>query len=182
MSFFSSFKFTSKGPHSLGGQNGNNISIKYRDIHPSHLGYLDILVCGNSDPGTSGSLSPFCKMSSLYFDDSVEPSDFYYNLVQELKAKYKKKGVKYITFEYDNPEEFYKALVSFSKYADENTVVSGTSREGNYDIEISEEVDIDSEDAPSIVADAKKKKKSEKEALRKLEEQEELEMMQEENK
>ncbi len=121
-------------------------------------------------------------MSSLYFDDSVEPSDFYYNLAQELKAKYKKKGVKYITFEYDNPEEFYKALVSFSKYADENTVVSGTSREGNYDIEISEEVDIDSEDAPSIVADAKKKKKSEKEALRKLEEQEELEMMKEENK
>lgn len=49
MSFFGSFKFTSKGPHSLGGSNGNNISIKYRDIHPSHLGYLDILVCGNSD-------------------------------------------------------------------------------------------------------------------------------------
>ena len=98
-----------------GGQNGNNISIKYRDIHPSHLGYLDILVCGNSDPGTSGSLTPFTKMKSFYFDDSLEPSDFYYRLAEDLKAEYKKKGVKYITFQYDTPEEFYNALTSYRK-------------------------------------------------------------------
>ena len=49
MSFFSKFKFTSKGPHSLGGKNSNNISLRYRGLHPSHLGRLDILVCGNSD-------------------------------------------------------------------------------------------------------------------------------------
>ena len=83
-------------------------------------------------------------------------------------------GVKYITFEYDNPEEFYKALVSFQKFADDNTVISGTSRKGTYELVVNDEVDIDSADAPSIVADAKKKKKSEKEALRKLEEQEEM--------
>ena len=100
-------------------------------------------------------------------------------MAQELKEKYKKKGVKYITFEYDNPEEFYKALVSFSKFADENTRISGTSRKGTYDLVVSKEVDIDSADAPSIVADAKKKKKSEKEALRKQEELEEMEMMDE---
>lgn len=165
-----------KGPHSIGGSNGNNISIKYRDIHPSHLGYLDILVCGNSDPGTSGAISPFTRMNSLYFDDSPEPSEFYYNLVNELKEKYKKQGVHYITFEYDNPEEFYKALVSFDKFADENITISGTSRKGTYDIVVNEEVDIDSADAPSIVADAKKKKKSEKEALKKLEEAEYTEL------
>jgi len=112
-------------------------------------------------------------MKSLYFNDDIEPSDFYYKLTEELKEKYKKKGVKYITFEYDNPEEFYKALVSFSKFANDNINVSGTSRKGVYDIVISDEVDIDSADAPSIVADAKKKKKSEKEALRRLEEEEE---------
>ena len=111
-------------------------------------------------------------MDSLYFDDSMEPSDFYYNLAQELREKYKKEGVKYITFEYDNPEEFYKALVSFDKYADDSITISGTSRKGTYDIVISDEVDVDSDDAPSIVADAKKKKKSEKEALKKLEESE----------
>lgn len=49
MNFFSKFKFTSKGPHSLGGKNSNNIGMKYRNLHPSYLGYIDCLVCGNSD-------------------------------------------------------------------------------------------------------------------------------------
>ena len=49
MTFFSKFKVTSKGPHSLGGKNNRNIPIKQRGLHPSYLGYLDILVCGNSD-------------------------------------------------------------------------------------------------------------------------------------
>jgi len=39
-----------KGPHSLGGNNSKNISIKYRGLDPSFLGEIDILVCGNSDP------------------------------------------------------------------------------------------------------------------------------------
>lgn len=52
MDFFSRFKYTTKGPHSLGGKNSNNISIRYRGIHPSYLGNIDLLVCGNSDPGT----------------------------------------------------------------------------------------------------------------------------------
>ena len=116
-------------------------------------------------------------MSSLYFDDSMEPSDFYYKLTEELRKKYEAKGVKYITFEYDSPEEFYNALISFSKFADKDTSVYGTSRAGTYDLIVSKEVDIDSADAPSIVADAKKKKKSEKEALKKLEEEEEKAMM-----
>ena len=49
MDFFSRFKYTTKGPHSLGGKNSNNISIRYRGIHPSFLGNIDLLVCGNSD-------------------------------------------------------------------------------------------------------------------------------------
>lgn len=49
MDFFSRFKFTTKGPHSMGRKNTNNISIKYRGIHPSFLGNIDLLVCGNSD-------------------------------------------------------------------------------------------------------------------------------------
>jgi hypothetical protein len=112
-------------------------------------------------------------MKSFYFDDSLEPSDFYYRLAEDLKAEYKKKGVKYITFQYDTPEEFYNALTSFQKYANDSVKIYGTSRAGVYEIEYCDEVDIDSDDAPSIVADAKKKKKSEKEALRKLEEEQE---------
>lgn len=49
LDFFSRFRYTTKGPHSLGGKNSNNISIRYRGIHPSFLGNIDLLVCGNSD-------------------------------------------------------------------------------------------------------------------------------------
>ncbi len=49
MNFFSKTKYTTKGPHSLGNKNSNNVGIKYRSLHPSFLGYIDILVCGNSD-------------------------------------------------------------------------------------------------------------------------------------
>ena len=47
MDFFTRLKYTTKGPHSLGGKNSNNISIRYRGIHPSYLGNIDLLVCGN---------------------------------------------------------------------------------------------------------------------------------------
>ena len=41
-----------KGPHSAGQKNGNSVGVKYRGIHPSMIGYIDMTVCGNSDPGT----------------------------------------------------------------------------------------------------------------------------------
>ena len=49
-------KYTKKGPNSLGGKNSNNISIRYRGIHPSFLGNIDLLVCGNSDQPRSVSI------------------------------------------------------------------------------------------------------------------------------
>ena len=38
--------YLNKGPHSNGVNNSNNIGVKYRDIHPSMLGQIDVLVCG----------------------------------------------------------------------------------------------------------------------------------------
>jgi hypothetical protein len=49
MDFFSKFKWTSKGEHSLGNKNGNNISARYRGLHPSYISEFDLLTCGNSD-------------------------------------------------------------------------------------------------------------------------------------
>lgn len=59
MNFWSKLKYTNKGPHSLGTNNSNNIGIRYRDLHPSMLGEIDVLVCGNSDPRVLGSLNYF---------------------------------------------------------------------------------------------------------------------------
>ena len=45
MNFFSKFKYTSKGPHSIGSNNSNNIGIRMRSLHPSFVGQIDCLVC-----------------------------------------------------------------------------------------------------------------------------------------
>lgn len=49
MNFFSKYKYTIKGPNSLGNKNSNNIGIRYRGLHHSFIGHIDMTVCGNSD-------------------------------------------------------------------------------------------------------------------------------------
>lgn len=161
MTFWSKFKYTSKGPHSLGGHNANNIGIKYRDLHPSMLGQIDVLVCGNSDPGLSGLLSPYAKIDGLYFDPQPEPDNFYYDLIKDLDEKFKGSNIKYIKCEFDNAEDFYKALSDMEKINDKITI-NATSREGKYDMIINEEGDMDDLTKPQTIALAKKKLKKTK--------------------
>lgn len=71
-------------PNSLGNNNDNSISTKYRGLDPSYLGRLDINVCGTSDPGTSAILTPFCKTDGLYFDGSNEPESFKFNFDKDV--------------------------------------------------------------------------------------------------
>lgn len=113
----------------------------------------------NSDPGTSGLLSPFAKIDGLYFDPSDEPDDFYYSIMNDLKEKYKDKHINYISCEFDNPQDFYEALHDMEKYCDENISIYGTSREGVYEMVINEDSDMDDQTKPQTVALAKKKKK-----------------------
>lgn len=112
-------------------------------LHPSHLGQIDVLVCGNSDPGTSGLLSPFAKIDGLYFDSSDEPDSFYYELVKDLEKKFEGTNIRYIHAEYENPQDYYNALKAMEKYTNENVKMYGTSREGVYDFEIHEDIDMD---------------------------------------
>ena len=177
MTFFSKTRYTNKGPNSLGGKNSNNIGLRYRDLHPSMLGRLDILVCGNSDPGTSGCLSPFSKIKGLYFDDSNEPDEFYYELSKYVKEKCEKSGKIYIGFEFEDKEDFYKTLSNLQNFADDSITVSSTSRTGHYDLVLNKEVDLDDNSAPNIDKDMKKKNKKEREEFmeRKLKREKEME-------
>lgn len=84
LDFFNKFKYTSKGPNSLGNKNENSISIRYRGIHPSFIGKIDLNVCGNSDPGRSGLLTPFCKTNKLFFNDEYEPQSVYDEYIEDL--------------------------------------------------------------------------------------------------
>jgi hypothetical protein len=144
MDFFSRFKYTTKGPHSLGGKNSNNISIRYRGIHPSFLGNIDLLVCGNSDPGTSGVLTPFGKIDGLYFNNSREPDNFAYDFKNDVADIMKKDGVEYIEIKAENKDDYYKILSELAKFNKECITVSGTSRD-NYTVIL--ENDENSEDS-----------------------------------
>lgn len=59
MDFNSKFKFTKKGPNSLGGTDTKRIPIRQRLLHPSMLGYIDIASTSNSDPGQHWAALPF---------------------------------------------------------------------------------------------------------------------------
>lgn len=122
------------------------------------LSQIDVLVCGNSDPGTSGLLSPFAKINGLYFDDSPEKDDFYYNLNEYLKKKYENTGEYFLSLEYDNPDDFYEGIMRLKKFSEENITMYGTSREGIYEVILNEEADMDDPTEPTTIALRKKNK------------------------
>jgi hypothetical protein len=76
MNFWNWFRFTLRGPNSVGNRNQNNISVKMRGMHPSYLGRVDIAVIGNSEPGLSSIVTPFCETTGLFFSDKEEPQAF----------------------------------------------------------------------------------------------------------
>lgn len=157
MSIWSKLKETTKGPHAMGEKNSNGVGIKVRDIHPSMLGNIDIIVCGNSDPGTSRTLSPFAKIQGLHFDASIEPSDFYYKISKEVNDKCKRNGDVSVMVEFDNPTDFYKYISELEKFNNENISISGTSREGHYDVVLGRTIDMDDSSKPQTINLAKKK-------------------------
>ena len=87
MNFFSKFKITSKGPHSLGNHDSNRISMKARGIHPSYLENFDILVCGSSDPGSTALLSPWGRIEGFHFDSTPEEDHFLFEFKQDMDDK-----------------------------------------------------------------------------------------------
>lgn len=143
MNFFSKFKYTIKGPNSMGRKNSKNIAKKYRDIHPSYIGYIDCFVCGNSDPGTSGVLSPFNDLSSFYFDDSNEKDNFMYLLQKDLERIEKESGIVYIKMDFETEHGFYQTLMDIEKYTRDKIKLYGTSREDHYEIVVDNMKDID---------------------------------------
>lgn len=130
MDFFNMFKWTSKGPHSLGRKNSNNISARYRGLHPSYLSNFDVLTCGNSDPGTSGILSPFCKIQGLYFNTDDEPDNFIFDFMRDLKEIMEEKGKEFISVEFENPEDFYRCMNYVKDFNDNEIQVYSTLIDG----------------------------------------------------
>lgn len=74
-------KYTYKGVSGI-GEKSNAIPASYRQIHPSHLGRVDLDSSSPSDPGVSGTLCPLSSLHNSYFKDFKEP-----NTWQESRCK-----------------------------------------------------------------------------------------------
>lgn len=109
------------------------------------LGAIDLLVCGNSDPGTSCILSPFGKIEGLYFNNSKEPDDVMYNLKQDISRIMKEEGVEYIEIQCETKEDYYKIIDSLVDFNKDAITVSGVSKK-EFNIIIESVEDIDAEE------------------------------------
>jgi hypothetical protein len=104
-------------------------------------------------------------MDGLYFDGSPEPNNFYYDLIMREKKKAESKGQVFVMPTVVGQDDYYDALYAMEKFTNANCKMFETSKEGEYEVIIHDEDNIDERTGPSIEADAKKKSKKEKEML-----------------
>lgn len=65
MNLYSAFlKYTFRGPQSL----NKTVAAQQRDLHPSYAGRLSLIASSASDPGMSGTLTPFIEEYNYYFE------------------------------------------------------------------------------------------------------------------
>ena len=60
-------RWTVRGPQGIGELRGGEAALRYRGHHPSYLGRIGLNAASSGDPGTSGTLVPFCKISGQFF-------------------------------------------------------------------------------------------------------------------
>lgn len=110
MSVVSKTRYTLKGPHSQGNKNKKSMSVSSRGLHPSMIGYKELLVCGHSDPGTTGNMSMYCDLKSLYFSNNEEPEDKLFQLQKDIDLEFERLGRHRISFNVSSAEELYEVL------------------------------------------------------------------------
>lgn len=113
--------------NSLGGNDQRRIPIRQRVLHPSMLGYIDIADTSASDPGQSGSLSPFCDMKSLYFDDSLYENEMHYKISQYLDECPLDDDEEEIVIKCDNEEQYNATLDALFKASEGKLKMYGVS-------------------------------------------------------
>ncbi len=111
MDFFNKLKYSIKGPNSQGGSSGKTIATCQRGIDPSFIGRIDLNVVGNSDPGSTGVLTPFIQTYGLNISDKKEPETKQFELLKIIEEA--------VQNEYDYIEKF-----GIETYDDYYTVIN----------------------------------------------------------
>ena len=75
MDAITALKFTYKGVSGVGDGNTASIPVNYRQVHPTHLGRLDLDSSTANDPGLSGMLCPMASIHNNFFSDYKEPNN-----------------------------------------------------------------------------------------------------------
>lgn len=86
---FGALKWTFKGISGLGDTKDSAIPSGYKQVHPTHLGRIDVDSSSPNDPGMSGMLCPMAKTYDNYFSDFSEPNNWR-NDVRDMLNEYKK--------------------------------------------------------------------------------------------
>ena len=78
--------------------------------------------------GQGGSLSPFCKMKSLYFDDSLYENQMHYKIAKYLEKYPLKEGEEELSIKCDTEKEYNDILDAMYHFKDGKFRAFGTSR------------------------------------------------------
>lgn len=144
------------------------VSIRFAKILIGNSADSDLRIrnTGNSDPGRNGLLSPWGKIKGLYFDDSMETGNFFWNLQHDLNQYFHDKGKIYIMMEFEKEEDYYSALYELQQM-NEDVHCYGTSKEGHLGL-VMESFDYYNDDDNGETEEARKKaRKAAKEAAKK---------------
>lgn len=70
--FNCALKYSARGPQSIAESGNKSISPFYRAVYPSHVEKISLNSCSASDPGLSGSLTPFIDTDGFYLNKEAE--------------------------------------------------------------------------------------------------------------
>ena len=110
MDFFNKLKYSIKGPNSQGGSSGKTIATCQRGIDPSFIGRIDLNVVGNSDPGSTGVLTPFIKTFGLDISDKKEPESRQFELLQIIEEAVKNEYEYIEHFGIETYDDYYEMI------------------------------------------------------------------------
>lgn len=89
MDGFAALKWSFKGLAGLGETKDSSIPAGYKQVHPSHLGRIDLDSSSPNDPGMNGMLCPMADTFDSYFSDYTEPNNWREE-VREMLTEYQK--------------------------------------------------------------------------------------------
>ena len=113
----------------MGENDSRRIPIRQRSLHPSMLGCIDIVDTSVSDPGQSGSLSPFIRMDSMYFDDSLYENEMHYKIAKYLEECPLEEDEEEICIKCDNEKQYNDILDALFKFTEGKINVYGTTKD-----------------------------------------------------